>query len=216
MNKQSAALFLSGTIGRLDLLPVLPSADDLIVCADGGIRHALELGLIPALVVGDFDSVTDAQLQTCRELGAELCRFPADKDETDMELALKQLNEAGCKDVSLYGALGGRLDHELGNLTAAARFAALGMQLKLVAEHLIGFFAHGPAEFKLEGNPGDTLSLVPLSAEARGVSISGARWPLQNAALSFGRSLTISNRFSAERVEIRIETGDVLILTGKW
>ena len=210
MDTKRAALFLNGTWAEPDRLPLRPGRGDLIACADGGADYALKLGLAPDLLIGDMDSVSEFALNSCREKGTELMCFPADKDKSDMELALEQLWQRGLTRIALYGALGGRIDHELTNLSVAAHFAGQGPQITLVDDDCLGYLLHGPAKLELEGQPGETLSLVPLSTQVQGVNLSGVKWPLSAATLYFGSSRAISNQFAMSRVQIDLSCGDLL------
>ena len=210
--KKQATLFLNGTFSKSDCLPFEPSKEDLIVCADGGVRHAFQSGRIPDLVIGDFDSIHEEELKLLKEKEVELLRFPADKDETDMELAMEYLSQKGYGSVTLYAVLGGRIDHELANLTVAVAFARKGVEVRFVANRLAGYVLHGPACLKLQGQIGETLSIIVVSPRAEGVNINGLKWPLKDAELSFGSARTLSNRFDEKSAQISLACGDLLVM----
>jgi len=212
MLKDSTALFLGGDLGTPVSLPVPPENHELIVGADRGAGQALELGLRPALAIGDFDSLAAHHLEALRTCGTEMLRFAPDKDQTDMELALEHLWNMGRRMVYLYGALGGRLDHELTNITVAMRFATRGMQIRLVASRLLGYFAHGTTDLHLEGTPGETLSLIPFSPQVLNVRLTGVKWPLEGELLHYGVSRTISNMFVTTKARLSFHEGDLLVI----
>ncbi|HQF68612.1 MAG TPA: thiamine diphosphokinase, partial [Anaerolineaceae bacterium] len=89
---------------------------DWIIAADGGLAHVQALNLKPDLLVGDLDSVSPEQIRWAEKMGAEVRRFPLDKDETDLELALQEAVATGCSRITITGALGGRLDQTLSNI----------------------------------------------------------------------------------------------------
>src|SRR5262245_40434058 len=92
------------------------AAAPIVVAADSGVGHALALGLAVDLVIGDFDSAEPAHVERAIALGARVDRHPADKDATDLELALDAARELGATEITVLGVGGGRLDHLLANL----------------------------------------------------------------------------------------------------
>src|SRR5687768_15193697 len=106
----------------LDVAPYarLIGAADLLIAADGGALALLRAGLLPRLVIGDMDSLDAASLAELAERGVELRRYPREKDETDLELALLHAAAAGATAIDILGALGGRWDHTLANVALLA------------------------------------------------------------------------------------------------
>lgn len=183
-----------------------------IICADGGARHALKLGLRPDLVIGDFDSLSEAELNHLMAEGIPIERFSANKDQTDLELALQAAMRHQPTRILLAAALGGRLDQQLANILLLTQSAWQGVRLGLVDEGQVAWLMRGPDQLQLSGQEGDTLSLVPLSAEVSGLSIEGVAWPLKQAQTTLGSTLTISNRFAATNVQINLDNGMALAL----
>src|SRR3954462_2177242 len=109
-------------------IPTLPAAD-LVVAADSGLAHVFALGLTPDIVVGDLDSVTAADLERARGLGAEVEQYPVDKDATDLELGLAVARTRAATDVTVICGGGGRLDHLLGGLHLLAAPAWCAMRI---------------------------------------------------------------------------------------
>ena len=109
--------------GTCALLPSLAADVDLVIAVDGGGRVCLEAGVLPDIVLGDFDSLSPEDLGRLSELGASVVRFPAEKDASDLELALAEARRAGAGSVVVTAAMSGRLDHTLvalGVLSGAA------------------------------------------------------------------------------------------------
>ena len=107
-------IFANGELPNIEKARALLRADDYIICADGGTRHALALGLKPNLIVGDLDSVTDVELKIA---SAKIVQYPRNKNETDLELALNHALERKPASILFIAALGNRLDQTLGNLS---------------------------------------------------------------------------------------------------
>ncbi|MBT7483683.1 thiamine diphosphokinase, partial [Candidatus Peregrinibacteria bacterium] len=112
-----AIIFINGDLPNLDAACKTIRDDDFIIAADGGTRHALTLGLLPSVVIGDLDSLDSVNWHVLDENRVEIIEYPQDKDETDLELALAYAIDSGYKQIRLIAALGGRLDQTLGNLS---------------------------------------------------------------------------------------------------
>lgn len=183
----------------------------LIVAADGGARLALACGLRPALVVGDMDSLDEATLVTLRQNGAELQRFPADKDETDLELALLAAVRAGATWLRILGAVGDRLDQTLANILLLTLDALRGVDARLVAGRQT-LWLLGPGEHALGGAPGDTISLIPLDGDAIGVRTHALRYPLRGETLRFGPARGVSNVIIEAGARVALEKGHLVVV----
>jgi thiamine pyrophosphokinase len=109
-------IFANGLLPDPQKARSLVQPGDFIICADGGTRHALAMGLDPGLVIGDFDSLVLDESEKAERAGAQIVRYPHDKDETDLELALNHALELKPSSVVIVAALGERLDQTLGNI----------------------------------------------------------------------------------------------------
>ncbi|MEE8308188.1 MAG: thiamine diphosphokinase [Gammaproteobacteria bacterium] len=181
---------------------------DLLLAADGGAVHALALGLSPDVVIGDLDSLDSEQQTQLYAAGARFIVHPADKDETDLELALLHAAAQGAKSIVVLGALGGRLDQTLANVLLLTLPALVGRDARLVDGAQTAFVIRDEAV--ISGKPGDTVSLIPLGGGARGVMTTGLKYPLDDGALPFGPALGISNEMTAERARVRVRAGLLL------
>lgn len=185
--------------------------DDYLIAADGGGKHCLRLGIKPKLVIGDFDSLTTTEITTLQQWGAELIRHSADKDETDLELALDHALQLGAEQIKLYGLLGGRWDMSFANLLllASPRYDNLKMSV-LSGETEIHILRSGETLF-LSGQPGETISVVPVHGPVYGLSYQGLQWPLENAGLPAGTPRGVSNSLSASQACLKLQQGRLLI-----
>lgn len=195
----------------------------LVIAADGGARHAPDLGVRVDHWVGDGDSVEAAMLDALRAAGATIDGSPRDKDESDTELAVLAALAAGADRLSIVGALGGpRLDHALANLTLLSLPDLRGLDVRiLTAEHRIRLLAaDGPAaasarpELDLTGRVGDLVSLFPVGADAIGVTTDGLRYPLRDEPLRLGRTRGLSNVRVAPPARVSIRAGHLLVVEG--
>ena len=184
---------------------------DLIIAADSGAVTALRYGCTPAFVVGDFDSLDTPALQQLREQGSQVLQAVAEKDETDTELAVQVAIERGASTITLLGALGGaRIDHTMANILLLAGFEAV--HICIVDGPSICWLLHGPGQADIDGQPGDLLSLIPLTGEATGVQTNGLYYPLYGETLRFGKPRGVSNVLTQEHAEVSLERGLLLII----
>lgn len=200
-------IFANGTLPDPDSARRLIRPDDCILAADGGTRHALDLGLTPSIIIGDLDSATSDPLT---DLGTKLVQRPRDKNETDLELALDYAIQNGYREIVIIAALGGRLDQMLGNLSLLTdpRLSTFDFRLDDGVEQ--AFFCRDQAQ--VEGRRGDLVSLIPWGREVRGVRTEGLRWPLSNETLLPHKTRGISNELLGETASIKIESGLLLIV----
>ena len=177
----------------------------LVVAADGGARHAAPLGLTIDVWVGDFDSSDDLNLSAPRQT------FPREKDKTDLELALEVAKNSGATSALVIGAFGGRFDHALGIALMAARETSAGFTIDLESGNETGWILTPAHPLELPLGKGQTFSLLALHGDARGLTITGAKWNLEGIALNFGSSLGISNE-AFGTVNLSLRSGCVLVI----
>ena len=184
----------------------------MCLAADSGIDHARALGLVPDLVVGDFDSVTPSGLAWATEAGAVVDRHPTSKDRTDLELALDHALAVDPDRVVVIGIGGGRLDHQIANLALLAqrRFRAVAIEAMEGTARIS--IVHGRGERTIEGRPGSLVSLVPMHGPAEDVVTSGLRFPLRNETLPPGTSRGISNEMEGPTATVSLGAGTVLVV----
>ena len=179
-----------------------------VIAADAGIGHARMLGLIPELWVGDFDSVPANLPKDLAAVPRNI--FPAEKDMTDGELAIAEALARGATSLVLAGAFGGkRADHAFLHLALGLRLAEAGTTVLLTsgAQEGVPILA-GKTGFDYADG---TLFSVLGFSELAGLTVSGAKWPLDRVEVAFGSSLTISNQVKG-RLEITLERGRALLL----
>jgi thiamine pyrophosphokinase len=205
-----AVIFVNGHIPDLELVRPLTRSGDTLIAADGGTRHALALGLTPSVVIGDLDSLTADDRRKLDAAGTEIRRYPRDKNETDFELTLQYAVEAGYHDILLVAALGDRLDQTLGNLALLSDPSLVGLHIRVDDGMEQVFFVSTQA--RLEGRPGDLVSLIPWGIEVTGVTTDGLRWPLQGDMLYPFKTRGISNELLGEMASISLESGLMLIV----
>ncbi len=206
-------LFANGIIHQGNMLQrLLDNADaHRVICADGGALHALAHGLRPEAIIGDLDSLTPAQVAEFEMAGSEIRRFPTEKDESDLELALLHCRDIGASAVSILGGLGGRFDQTIANLFLITLPALRGMAVKLVdGEQEICVLR--PGKHPIAGEIGDTISLIPLSDSADGISTRNLKYALCDESLTKGPARGISNVMLGDRAEVAFKRGTLLLV----
>ena len=166
----------------------------LVIGADGGAAHAVALGWQPDLVIGDLDSLAPRDADRLARAGVPIERWPVDKDQSDLELALRAALRRSPGPVTILGALGGpRLDHALAAVWLLALPAARGRSVTLLDATRRVRLLRGPGALELLGRAGDLVTLLPFGAPARGVRTTGLAYALDGATLAFGPSRGLSN-----------------------
>lgn len=184
------------------------SEDTLIVGADGGTHHSLAAGLTPHHVIGDVDSLSEDVRDRLAAQGTAFHVSPPAKDETDLELALLwAADQPDVETIVILGGLGGRPDQALANLLLLALPALAELTVTVVDGSWAIRLIRGGARVTLSGEPGDRLSLIPLSGDAERVTTQGLVFPLEDEMLCFGRARGVSNRFEGAEVTVAVGSG---------
>lgn len=201
-------VFANGVFEPPGDLPALLASAELLIAADGGAAHCAALGIVPQVVIGDLDSLQASVREELEAHGAQVFTHPAQKDETDLELALLHAKQAGATRVTVLGGLGGRLDHSLANLLLAASTTFAELQI---------LFVHGQERLflirdtsVLDAQPGERVSLLPLKGDAKSVFTVGLVYPLNHETLLFGSSRGVSNIVSHAGARVSLEQGLLL------
>ncbi len=205
-------IFANGQLNQPDRLRRRLRPTDRIFCADGGTVNALALRLHPAAIIGDLDSLPPEIVAQMAAEGVTIHRFPARKDQTDLELALQLAAVEQPDEILLVTALGGRLDQMLANILLLTRPDYAPARLSLADESQWGTAVSSGQTLTITGQPGDTLSLIPLSPTVTHVHLSGVEWPLVGATLSFGSTYTISNALVSPEAHLSIGEGLLLVV----
>jgi thiamine pyrophosphokinase len=205
-------IFANGELDQPHLLRRRLQPTDRIFCADGGARHAAALGLTPELVVGDLDSLPPELVHRFQQAGAVIERHPPRKDQTDLELTLDRAMAQQPSEIMLVTALGGRLDQMLANILLLTRPAYAAARLTLADGPQWAVLLRGGQRTTVSGRPGDTVSVVPLSAQVAGVTLTGVAWPLHRATLQLGSTWSISNALTGPEAVIEISGGLALVV----
>lgn len=183
-----------------------------VICADRGLEFCHRAGLKADIAIGDFDSLDKSQLLVAEEQGTKILEYPADKDETDLELALKAAYRLGSMSCMVYGALGGRFDHELANVYLMKRFALMGMHMKLIGRSYSVELLNNEKPVVIQGRIGATISLIPMVDAVVGISTTGTKFELHGDDMVCGSSRGVSNIITEDRAEISCVSGEAIVV----
>lgn len=180
-----------------------------IMAVDGGYAHLQKQGVHPDIVLGDFDSLGE------QPSGVRACRYPKDKDDSDLQLALRRLQVQQAEHLFVFGALGGRLDHLLANLRVCANVATSGTDVTLfgcgeTVHMLVGGNAWERDAGEIES--ARTLSIMQIEGPVSGLFIRGLKWEGDDLKISEHPSLCLSNVTTKEPILIGLDEGKVAII----
>lgn len=181
------------------------SREDYIICADGGMKYALDFGIKPDIAIGDFDSYEGTVPGDIPVIS-----LPTAKADTDTHYCVKYAIEKGYDDITIYGGLGGRFDHTLANMQTMAYAASAKCKIRLISEndeiHVITdsniFIPYRDAY----------LSVLSLSEKSIGVSITGTEYDVKDIELSSIFPLGTSNKITEDQSEISVISGTLAII----
>ncbi len=196
------------TVGNIRVLE-----DDLVIAVDGGLNYCPVLELEPDLILGDFDSVGEEQkealLELQRQIPDRVISLKPEKDDTDMLAALKLGLEYGYTNFNIYAATGGRLEHTIANIQCL---------LYLKNHDAVGYIMDGNGmifvmqneEVRFKDTLEGYLSIFALGKSAKGVTIKGMKYELNQDTLTNDFPIGISNEFSGKEALVRVEDGELV------
>lgn len=209
-----AIVFANGLLDPTTNVHALLQPGDVILAADGGSHYCRVLGITPQAVVGDLDSLDETLRAEFVAAGVKFHHYPAHKDYTDLELALQHALAQGADDIIILGALGARWDQTMANLLLPAADEMRDAHIRLLDGNQEIMLLRGGSlnngTLSIGGQPGDTLSLIPLGGDAVGITTEGLEYPLFDGTLYFGATRGISNVMLGEHATVHLQSGLLL------
>ncbi len=210
MSCTRAVIFANGLLPDPEAAKRLLREGDCWIAADGGSRHALVCGRAPDILIGDLDSLPDTVRDSLERAGTKIQAFDAEKDETDLELALAFAVREGYSSILILAGLGGRTDQTLANLSLLGDPALEKIDVRMDDGREEAFRIG--KETAVHGAAGDLISLLPMGTPAEGVATEGLKFPLRHETLVPFRTRGISNRMLGPRATITVERGILLCI----
>lgn len=187
---------------------IIPPSDAYLIAADSGFSLLKRMGIIPDLVLGDFDSLTEDKPTDC-----EILTAAAEKDDTDTMLAIKTALSRGYRDITIAGSIGGRLDHTVANIQSLAYIIENGGSGRLVGETDTAELL-GAGEYRFVKNDMMYFSVFSYGDEAV-VTTRGTKYDLNSYCLTNSFPLGVSNEILSSECTLKIEKGRVLVIFSK-
>lgn len=195
------ALVANGEIISYAKTKGLLSAFKKVVAVDGGLDHCEKMGIIPCMIIGDLDSVSEASLKKYSDI--PILKYSRDKDESDLELAIQELLKQGIESLALFGVLGQRVDHLLYTLYLLTRYPS---KLVILSEEETIFCLQNQSQ--VAASPGQTISLIPLN-QVTEVTTEGLKWEVHQATFD-KKFMSLSNICLGNSFNVAVKSGDLL------
>ncbi|UCC17956.1 MAG: thiamine diphosphokinase [Dehalococcoidales bacterium] len=206
----NALVLANGNLDEIEILQerIRNEEFDLVIGVDGGSRYAPELNVSVDVIIGDMDSISPDGHQ--RNNDARFISYPEEKDETDLELALLYAREQGVDKIVVVGAMGGRMDMTISNIQLVAYASSDSCGIEVWHGNQTGWVILPPGE-DIPGNSGDTVSLIPLGGNARGIITTGMKYPLNNENLTM-QTRGVSNQIDISPAHVAFSDGLLLVV----
>jgi thiamine pyrophosphokinase len=203
----TAAIFAGGMIS--ETVTVEPAS--MVIAADSGYDHARSRSIDVDILVGDMDSISPDGLTEAETRGVTIERFPTDKDETDLEIAIDTAIRLGATNITVYAGEGGSFGHLLGVTLGLTdhRWDGAHIVWKIGGATVYRLLPSSPIVIDIE--TGSIVSVLPVG-DATGVTATGLRWPLQNSNLPRGTTRGLSNIATGPNVSVSLDTGALLVI----
>jgi thiamine pyrophosphokinase len=215
-----ALIVANGDVDAAELRRLRADGDALggtvVICADGGAMQAIAAGVVPDLVIGDGDSLSDAEADGLRRDGIPVRIVPADKDQSDTELCILEAVDHGSTEIIVLGAMGGqRIEHALANVALLALPALHDRSATILhgpsTVRVIGD-PDAPSALELDGSAGDFVSLLPFGDGVEGVTTEGLRYPLRGEPLPLGPARGLSNELTGSHATVQVRGGRLMVV----
>ena len=192
-------------INNYEYIKTRITENDYVVFCDSGLKHMKELGVTPSLIVGDFDSYNNPNLDV------ETIVLPCEKDDTDTVFAVKEAINRGYDEFLLIGVIGARLDHTLGNVSILLYLESLSKKGVIIDDYSeMEIVSKEPAFID---DSYAFFSLLNITGTAKGVTIRNAKYPLDNAEITCEYQYAVSNEvLSGKTAEVSVQNGKLLLI----
>ena len=208
--QKRAVLFANGDFPGAKRFIKQIMEDDLLIAVDGGLSHMTRFGLCPDLIIGDLDSANMDDVSFFESQGVEIRKFPRDKNETDLELAIETVLEMNLSTIWVIAALGNRLDQTLASIFLLTRSDLTNVDIRLIDGEQEVFIIRQSA--LIIGEPGQRISLLPLGGPVFGIHTEGLKYPLMNETLFPDQTRGISNLMTGSTAFVDIQHGSLICI----
>ena len=191
-------------------------SDGIVIAVDGGITYCRQLGILPDMIIGDFDSASaeDKVFITNTVNPENVVKLPAEKDDTDTVAAIRLGLKLGCKEFFIYGATGGRIDHYFANIQALLLIKHNGANGRIIGKDFDIFIIENEC-ITLKSKDKGTVSIFALGDKAEHVSIKGLYYEVEDVELTNDYPIGVSNEFCGQDAVITVGNGALVCMIGK-
>lgn len=187
-----------------------------IIAVDKGLEALYQLDIIPNYVVGDFDSVSTKILEFYQNKPqVTFHKYNPEKDNTDTDIALKLAIQLNSSSITIMGALGKRMDHALSNIHILKEALAENIHCQILDTNNKIYLVNNNVTLYRDRIYGKYISLIPLTTTVEGLTLKGFQYPLNNASLSIGKSLGVSNEMTQDIATIKLKRGILIVIESK-
>lgn len=190
---------------------ILEENYNYIIGADGGCNHLFKMNITPNYIVGDLDSIKREVIEYYENKNVTFKRYPSHKDETDSEICIYLAKLLGADEIDIFAALGGRIDHTLANIGLMNYIKENNMKPRILTSEEEILMVKNET-INLKGKRGDTISVISINGESKGVTLKKLEYPLDNATVNHLSPLGISNVMLEDECIISIKDGCALII----
>ena len=189
---------------------------DCMIAADSGMNFLHRNGLVPDIIAGDFDSVEIESLQHFQGLNdVQVIKLNPMKDDTDTEFVIREAIRRGATEIIVLGATGTRLDHVLANVNLLGIGLEENVSIELVDAHNRIRMIDDSLEIEKSNQFGSFISILPVKGDAKGVTLEGMKYPLEDAYVGCFSSLGVSNEIYEEVARISVKDGTLLVIESR-
>ncbi len=207
---QKIVLFANGELPKPNKIADRIESNDYLIAVDGGLEHMITLDLKPNLIIGDMDSIDEEKLEHFRIQNVKIEKYPTDKDQNDLELAIQKAAAMNPETIWIVAALGNRIDQTLANIFLLTREDIMDIDTHLVDGVRDVFLIRDEAV--IVGKSGQRVSLLPIYGPVKGIRTEGLQYTLNNETLYPDRTRGISNRLINTNAKISVENGLLLCI----
>jgi thiamine pyrophosphokinase len=209
-----AIILGGGELGDWALTHIRPG--DLLIAADRGALFAVQHGMKPHMSIGDFDSITPEQFAEVEAVSEAVNACdPIWKDLTDTEMAFEYALSQGVQEILMLGVTGTRLDHTLANIHLLAAAEQHGVHASIINANNEIRLATSSRRLTIVESGYRYVSLLPLTWQVTGITLTGFLYPLEDATLTLGMTRGISNELAADSGTIELKSGHLLVIQSK-
>lgn len=215
-----AVIFVNGNLSDLSRAKKIITKEDYLIATDGGVRYILKLGLIPHVVIGDFDSISQPLQKKMIKMRKErfkpfpttLIKYPVKKDKTDFELAIDYCLEKKFNEIIILGILGDRIDHLIANILLLAKIQTENKSIKIKIIEGNKEIYILDKKIIINGQIGDEVSIIPINNKLERITTDGLAYQLKNEVLFFGSTRGVSNVLNKVSAKITLDNGVALVV----